>query len=749
MVEPTIVPLPIFLRSRRFLIPCSLLALTALICTQVPLLNYLGFEFSTLVAVVASVICGLMTIALSRRHESPIASLRVSFVASAVLLAVPAIVMAGNALVVKNCSLLEGALFYLLIPVPAVVLMISVAFLLSVLKTRFKKTLFVLVYAAVLLHIPVVTFTDVQIFAFNPIVGYFPGITYDEVITIEGRLVMYRISTLALAGLVTILAIRILRRRGRKPIPMLQILMGVTCAVIVAATFLLSNDLGLSSSASSVQSQLKGVIETDHFVITYPATRVDGAKAAQLAALHEFQFERLARELRVIPRKKIYSFLYASAEQKRLLVGAGRTNIAKPWLWQIHVNLDDVERALAHELIHVLAADFGSPILRIGWNPGLIEGLAVAVERVEYDETIHRLARMVQQAGVRMNLADVFTIRGFVQSVPGVSYTTAGSFCRFLIDRYGWRRFKRVYRSGDFQSVYGKSLSRLGEEWAQFLSGYRLTDGHVRKGLYLFKRPSIFAKECARVVAAMNGQTARLLAEGEYGAALSSARASLDRSISVEAILQQAEALFRLGWYDEVVHHSDSFLADTSLAHALLPLMLTKGDALLVSGRAEEARTVYRNVFDAHLSLAFDEALGLRLAGSQEIPADEFFALLRGRDSDSVQLNRIRALVQRHPQHAVPRYLLGRQLQLMEMNEEAVMDLVRAGPFRIPELEHVRMRRIARAYFDLGNYQKAKMYFWLSLNFTTNEAHALQIQEWLDRCDWYERQPAFNESPSD
>jgi hypothetical protein len=104
-------------------------------------------------------------------------------------------------------------------------------------------------------------------------------------------------------------------------------------------------------------------------------------------SLHEFHHAQIERQLPVSSRRKIQSFLYASSAQKGKLVGAGRTNIAKPWLWQLHLNIDDLDSSLKHELVHVMAADFGFPIIRVGLNAGLTEGLAVALERREYGDS--------------------------------------------------------------------------------------------------------------------------------------------------------------------------------------------------------------------------------------------------------------------------------------------------------------------------------------------------------------------------
>ena len=50
------------LSSRSFRISLSVLIVFSLVCTQIPLLNYLGFEFSVFMGIVGSFVAGLLTL---------------------------------------------------------------------------------------------------------------------------------------------------------------------------------------------------------------------------------------------------------------------------------------------------------------------------------------------------------------------------------------------------------------------------------------------------------------------------------------------------------------------------------------------------------------------------------------------------------------------------------------------------------------------------------------------------------------
>jgi len=63
------------------------------------------------------------------------------------------------------------------------------------------------------------------------------------------------------------------------------------------------------------------------------------------------------------------------------LFGTVTSEVARPWLAEMHIGIDAIEASLRHELVHVMAAEFGPhyigvPFLRV---LGLTEGLAMAV----------------------------------------------------------------------------------------------------------------------------------------------------------------------------------------------------------------------------------------------------------------------------------------------------------------------------------------------------------------------------------
>ena len=161
-----------------------------------------------------------------------------------------------------------------------------------------------LLFLAVLSHILVKTFATSQIFAFNPVLGFFPGITYDESLHVTGRLAMYRAGTLVATALLVLLADLVIKHRKKERLPSMEFFGGMVGLVLVCGLFFFSNQLGLSSSESFISSTLGGVDSTEHFVIHYPKNILSAQKARELALLHEFYFWSIAHQLRVFPLRR-------------------------------------------------------------------------------------------------------------------------------------------------------------------------------------------------------------------------------------------------------------------------------------------------------------------------------------------------------------------------------------------------------------------------------------------------------------
>ncbi len=737
------------INRKSFLLASGVLFVVSIFCTQIPLLNYLGYEFSFLIALTAGFSCGLYAV-VEWKNAPPQSDLqywshvRTVLAGSLLVIVAPLLVISANAFFVKNCSFTQGFRLYVLYVVPAIVFCVSLGILSSVVARKYSKTLFAIMYIAVLAHIPYVTLAKPQIFAFNPIAGYFPGFTYDESLAGEVRLMIYRIGTLAVSALVLTLTVIIWKYlktnfiQTDSQIYSLRYTAVITfCLVVSVGVYRLSDTLGLSSSETYIAGQLGGVRNTTHFRIIYPVKSVSENKLRQIVILHEYLFDLLCQEWRVNPRKRITVFIYNSPEQKERLVGAANTDFTKPWLRQVNINLGDINSALKHELVHALLAEQGIPLLQVAPNSGLIEGSAVSSERFEYDESLHHLAAEIFALGLNPNVAEMFSVSGFFKSYPGISYVLAGSFCRYLIDRYGVERFKELYRTGGFESLYRKNATTLVKEWRDLISSISITHRDLLKSAYLFKRSPLFGKECARVIANLNANTRDLINRREYSGALASAEWSISLSRSTDAVFQKCIALFRLGRYGEAVDFTQQELADSSVKSSLLPLHLTLGDAYWGLNRFEQAKSEYAEMLADSLSVSMNEAAACRIQiFSNTTVRNAMQPYFLQEKDDSARIAFLEHLTETPSTDIIARYLLGKEYSAKEDDSRVIEELQVLSPMDSPILEYLRNLRIARALYNIGSYEQAKLYSWRALNNAANDAQLYQLGDFLQRCTW-------------
>src|ERR1041385_88200 len=429
--------------------------------------------------------------------------------------------------------------------------------------------------------------------------------------------------------------------------------------------------------------------------------------ALPISALHECRYSQVEAALQVRSRGQISSYVYPDGETKLRLIGTRTTNIAKPWRHEIHLEKGSLESTLKHELVHVLAGEFGLPVIRAHYNIGLVEGLAMEVDGDFGNRTLDQYAAAVKKFNLVPDPARLIKPVGFAMKASTVSYVLMGSFCRYLIGRYGIVLFKRLYSGKSPEDVYGKPYDDLIAEWQGYLSRFDIPDAWRSHVEYYFNRPSIFAKECAREVAKLNEEGYRDLAVNKAAAAMSDFSAALSTSWNSESYAGLIRASFGSGRYDTVVQLVDARLSDTLSRSGFINLNVVYGDALWQKGEVDSARNAYRDLLACDLFESASEAASVRLAATSD-------GALRPTLSD---------------------YAAG-----VAAASSALRPLLSVtGKLASPILNARAEQLAAQACFQSRKFQPARAHFWQSLNFITNEASADRVQDWIDRCDWFDK----------
>lgn len=385
-------------------------------------------------------------------------------------------------------------------------------------------------------------YSEPPVFSYNALVGYFPGNLYDEQIELGGALGWARLEAAAwlTAGL-SALALRVdprtLRRNGKlwRRGAAAKLLLMAAALTLGGGLRWGSGELGYAVDAADIQAELAGRLETEHFVIHYADTPEIRRDLALIAEDHELRYAQVTSALGIAPQRKIHSYYFSGSEQKAALMGARDVEMAKPWRREIYLEHRAFPHgSLRHEIAHIVAAEFGDSWFQVSArsivglpllvNPGLIEGLAVAADWPGgYDRALtpHQATRAMQELGFTPSVDALLSLR-FLSLASARSYTTAGSFIRFLLERYGAKGLRDLYRSGgDFIGAYGIAANQLQKEWREEISKIALRAEEIEATRERFRQVGVFARPCPHAIASRRARAYRAVGSGDRARGIS------------------------------------------------------------------------------------------------------------------------------------------------------------------------------------------------------------------------------------
>ena len=735
----------------------------ALLCTRIPLLNYLGYEFSALFALLAGCVSGLLTVrpvedSFRGAGDTPAprataAAVGASAAANLLLLAIPLVIISGNALFIRNCSMAEGMAFFMLLAPVSALFGVSLGFFCAV-HFAHPRTLFLLLCLVLLAYSAGLGYFTPAVFSYNFLYGFFPGLTYDEVLPVTRTLVLFRLLTffvaavLLWAGMITVADSRKgrinWRRFGTLGAGLVsgdRRIRAAAVACALAGFYLFRCDLGFESTSAYIRRTLGAEIRTEHFALYYSPSSFTAEEIQQAAREHEFRLSQVLASFSLPDHVFFESYIYPSPEAKQRLIGAGNTDIAKPWSGQIHLSRQSLEGSLKHELVHAAAAPFGFPVVHASLSTGLVEGLAMAVDGEWGNRTLHEYAAALREAGIAPPIDGIMSFWGFASHQSSVSYILAGSFCRYLIDRYGMRNLMLLYRSLDYRTVYGRSLGELALEWEGYLDRVPLDDEDQDGVDALFRRPPIFRKVCARVLARRSVEARGSFARKEFAVAESLYASVYADGGGYDAFAGYLTSALKNGRISVLTSSLDTVILADERPARYLPLFISIGDAFWASGEQEKAYALYNRVYQADFAEGYTEAAAVRLIAMETDPGGRIMLPLFLADyTDSLRVLVVDSLLERDPGDRMLRYLKARSLLRAGEFTEVVatlqsLDLTSANI----ALEALRLRYLGQALFRLGRYEEARTAFWVSLNAADTDIAEEKVDTWLDRCEWAEK----------
>ncbi len=469
-------------------------------------------------------------------------------------------------------------------------------------------------------------YTEPQIFVYSMPFGFWPGSIYDEALQVSSSLWAFRALTLGvsvlLVAVVNIFVVPETLRVAPRPRSKGSIAIAGSVLLVVVVLFVRGDSFGFALDRRSVERALSTHVRTEHFDIYLDAS-VKPEMVHQIRWDHEFRFWQLAKYFGEVPKHRLKSFVYKDRAQKARLMGASGTQIARPWVGEIHIHgFRYPHPVLKHELAHIFAGAFARGLFKVPTrfgvlvNMALVEGIAVAADWPSDELTVHGWACAMQALGLAPDLRKALHPFGFWSIASARAYTAAGSFVRYLVEQYGMDRLKQVYRINDFDKAYGASVSELVGEWESFLKGLALPNRDLLVAEHRFSRPSIFQKVCARSLAnALRRGRKRVRTGHIQEGILDLEEAFRYRPQDPAPLLVIARALARAGRLDEARRYVER-AADAPGATRKMRGKVREALADLDwrEGALETARRGYGEVFELHLSSASDRTQFAKMA---------------------------------------------------------------------------------------------------------------------------------------
>lgn len=527
--------------------------------------------------------------------------------------------------VISGCLNIHGVGLWLLLPVPSVFFGYSIGRFFRVVK--FPAPVFFSIFSILLVGIGGLAldfFTLPQVYFYNHVWGFWPGPIYDEAILITPGLWLFRLLTLLWAVIIWNLPkwnYSILHKSG----------LALLFLLIIGFYFHLA-DWGIVTPNRFLKTQLPEHIQTEHFDLWFPDYNITDQEMNYWALKHEFFFEQIVSELEISwpVGRKIESYIYAEAWQKKKLVGAKFTSYVPIWLKQdqLHIAKKHLEYVLEHEMVHVIAKQFGNSLFNGSWSIGLVEGLAEAVAKdASQSSTLHQIIAAEKPYPTANEIETALSLQGFYTNASSISYTMAGSFVQYLLDTYPVDYLKTAYSITDISAAYPVPFDSLVSGWLTYINQIPVDTIDQKSSKRVFSQQSVFQKNCPHSVS----KTQALWDELLYYSALNDTT-GMYAVINKLYLYSPEFAPVKTEWLKSQLMqgHPDLVLTSISQSDTLLNFLSLKADAYALSDDWAAANQM-RDRFFPNTQLRADSlnwTAYLNTTYSNRLPKPDIFSAL-------------------------------------------------------------------------------------------------------------------------
>jgi hypothetical protein len=528
-------------------------------------------------------------------------------------------------------------------------------------------------------------------------------------------------------------------------------------AVFVLAVQLQREALGLATSNAHIAEVLGGRHESARCELYLPAEmRADDRK--RLADDCDFRVREMERFFGVAQREKIVVLAFRSAAEKKYLMGAATTNIAKPWRGEIYIEAWEWPHSiLAHELAHIVAGNVGIGPMRVtgmlsGLVPdlALVEGVAVAAawtSSAPAGLSPHQWTAAMIEAGLAPRLRDVLGT-GFLGQQKRLAYTYVGSLVRFIADSYGSRAVRALYMTGDVAGAVGMTTEELEQRWHAYVKAVPFPPAARALAALRFSGGSVLSSVCPHTRASLKQTLNGSLAAGDDQGALRACRKVLDIDPTDAGVRAQLVGVLSRAQGERAAQEELEVLEQSTGNN---PAVMAAAKHMLADeaarrGQWDAAHAGYRALLSAPLDRDAQRLLQVKSLGTGGTPRERalLFDLLvgaPGRPSDGATAVYLARELRQARADGLPHYLEARQLFFQKRFAETAALLAEARALGLPsqELAAEALRVQGVATYALSDLTEARALFTLLSHLPPELGFGIEAGDWLARIAFQQR----------
>jgi len=401
---------------------------------------------------------------------------------------------------IRGCFSVDGFLFWLVIPIPSLLLSNSIRTIVQNFSDSKNKEeagigvriTSVVIFLFIAIGIPILELKlNPAVFLYNTIWGYWPGPIYDEQVTFPFQILIHRFYVVLWAVMLWEIA------RKKQEIVRIAILFAA-----ISLLFLNFRQLGILRTQRDLQQILSTHLSNKNIHLYVDSSEKDSVLLNYYLETATFHFEELQSWLKTDIKEPVSIYLYKHPWQKKQLIGAKYTQFTPVWSsgYQVHIDMESWDDVFRHELVHLISKSFANSPIGASLNLGITEGLATALNpRVSEKYT---LDEFVAAGGIPPvdEMKSIFSLTGFYLQSSANAYYKSGSFIQYLIQNESVDAVKEWYAEGSFQEAFNKSEEELISNWQTYLRTLPIDSELKKTARKRFAQPSLFNQECPRFI---------------------------------------------------------------------------------------------------------------------------------------------------------------------------------------------------------------------------------------------------------